>query len=133
MLVGIEGSTTMRKKQGSNKITCENASWGWKHSMTMKALCAYRTVILLKKSRDACSEAMVIYLNHKSQYFNHRETSIFFKYQIHCNKRNALSLFKAWEIAGRLIFGGNSFGISTTSRSLLKNETKSLHEGGSKR
>ena len=35
----------------------------------------------------------------------------FSKYQIYCNRRNALSLFKARETTGRLILGGNSYGI----------------------
>jgi len=63
MLVGIEGSTTRTKKEGSNKSTCANTSWGWKHSMTRKALCAYQPVILMNNSRDACGKAMEIYLN----------------------------------------------------------------------
>jgi hypothetical protein len=81
--------------------------------MTRKALCPYRSVILMNNSRGACGEAMAIYLIQTRQYFKHRAISFFFfKYQIYCNRRNAFSLFKARETTGRLIFGGNNSGIS---------------------
>jgi hypothetical protein len=78
MLVGIEVSTTRTKKEGSNKSTCANTSWRWKHSMTMKALYPYRSVIQMNNSRGACGEAMPIYLIQTRQYLKHRAIPLFF-------------------------------------------------------
>ena len=50
----------------------------------------------------------------------------FLKYWIHYSRRNAFSIVKESGTTRRLSFRGNSSGISTTSRYLVKNETKSL-------